>query len=52
LSKKRGPALYGYEEELPPASEIFAKGDAEDALAAAEEVFQLCERFVEVVLKA
>jgi len=52
LSKKRGPALYGYEEELTPASEIFEKGDAEDALAAAEEVFQLCERVVEVVLKA
>jgi len=37
LSKKRGPALYGYEEELIPA---------------AEEVFQLCGRVVEVVLQA
>ena len=52
LSKKRGPALYGYEEELTPASEIFEKGDAEVSLAAAEEVFRLCERVVEVVLKA
>jgi HEPN domain-containing protein len=51
LSKKRGPALYGYEEELIPASELFEQGDAEVALAAANEVFQLCERVVEVVLK-
>ena len=33
LSKKRGPALYGYEEELIPASELFEKGDAEVATA-------------------
>lgn len=51
LSKKRGPALYGYEEELIPASELFGQGDAEVALAAAEEVFQLCERVVAIVLK-
>ena len=52
LSKKRGPAMYGYEEALIPASELFEQGDAEVALAAADEVFRLCERVVEVVLKA
>ena len=44
--------MYGYEEALIPASELFEQGDAEVALAAADEVFRLCERVVEVVLKA
>ena len=35
LSKKRGPALYGYEAELKPASDIFSRKDAEEALASA-----------------
>ena len=52
LSKKRGPALYGYEEALIPASELFEQGDAEVALAAADEVFRLCERVVEFAMKA
>ena len=47
LSKKRGPAMYGYEAELRPASDIFSRGDAEEALAAMEEVFAACNRLIE-----
>jgi len=43
LSKKRGPAMYGYEAELRPASDIFDEEDAEDAISAAKEVFDSCE---------
>jgi hypothetical protein len=46
LSKKRGPALYGYEAELKPASAIFSRTDAEEALASAEEVFNACNTLV------
>lgn len=30
LSKKRGPAMYGYEAELRPASDIFSRKDAKE----------------------
>jgi len=46
LSKKRGPALYGYEAELKPASAIFNRKDAEEALASAEEVFNACDKLI------
>lgn len=46
LSKKRGPAMYGYETELRPASDIFSKNDAEEALKSAEEVFEACSRLI------
>jgi len=46
LTKKRGPAMYGYEAELKPASEIFTKKDAEDAFLSAEEVFKACEKLI------
>ena len=46
LSKKRGPALYGYEAELKPASEIFNIKDAKEALASAEEIFNACNKLI------
>ncbi len=46
LSKKRGPALYGYEAQLRPASDIFSRNDAEDALMSAEDVFDACDRLI------
>jgi len=51
LSKKRGPALYGYEKELKPASDIFDKNDAEDAISSAGEIFELCEKFIKQTFK-
>lgn len=47
LSKKRGPAMYGYEFELKPASAIFKKEDGEEALSSAEIVFQACEKLLD-----
>jgi len=46
LSKKRGPALYGYEAQLVPASDIFSKNDAEEALMSAEDVFGSCSYLI------
>ncbi len=46
LSKKRGPALYGYEAQLRPASDIFSRNDAEEALMSAEDVFDSCDRLI------
>ncbi|MBS7247535.1 MAG: HEPN domain-containing protein [Candidatus Jordarchaeales archaeon] len=47
LARKRGPAMYGYESELKPASEIFGKNDAEEAFNSAKETFALCKRLIE-----
>ncbi|MCK4399008.1 MAG: hypothetical protein KAV25_08460 [Methanophagales archaeon] len=38
--------MYGYEAELKPASDIFSRVDAEEALASAEEVFNACNRLI------
>ncbi len=46
LGKKEGPAMYGYESELKPASELFSSKDAEDALTAARETLTLCRRLI------
>jgi len=46
LSKKRGPALYGYETELKPASDIFSKEDAEEALASGEKIYDSCNKLI------
>ncbi|HLB70460.1 MAG: HEPN domain-containing protein [Candidatus Methanoperedens sp.] len=46
LSKKRGPALYGYEARLTPASDIFSKNDADEALMSAEKIFDACTRLI------
>jgi HEPN domain-containing protein len=47
ITPKRGPALYGFERELKPPSEIFSRGDGEDAQRDAEEVYRKCNRFIE-----
>lgn len=46
LSEKRGPAMYGYESELKPATEIFDTEDAKDALESADKVFKACEKII------
>ncbi len=51
LSNKRGPALYGYESELKPASDIFNIKDAKEALASAEEVFNACNKLINEIFK-
>jgi HEPN domain-containing protein len=51
LSKKRGPALYGYEAQLVPASDIFSKNDAEEALMSAEELFGSCSNLIKEIFE-
>lgn len=46
LSKKRGPAIYGYEASLRPASDIFSRDDAEEALKSAEDVYDSCYKLI------
>lgn len=46
LGKKRGPAIYGYESELKPASEIFGRGDAEKAINSAKLVYSNCKKVI------
>ena len=47
LSKKRGPAIYGYEAQLRPASEIFSREDANDALVSADNIYITCLKLIE-----
>nr|MDO8098530.1 HEPN domain-containing protein [Candidatus Njordarchaeota archaeon] len=47
LSKKRGPAMYGYESEMKPASNIFDEEDANSAISSAKEVFEACKKLIE-----
>ncbi len=51
LAKKRGPALYGYEAQLKPASDIFSKNDAEEALMSADKVFDACSRLISEIFE-
>ncbi|MEM2924750.1 MAG: HEPN domain-containing protein [Methanocellales archaeon] len=51
LSKKRGLAMYGYEVEFKPASKIFDRGDGENAIACAREVFESCEKLIKMIFK-
>ena len=46
LAKERGPAMYGYEAELIPASQLFTREDAEERVAAAGQVLVACERLI------
>jgi HEPN domain-containing protein len=46
LSLKRGPAMYGYEEELTPASELFVRGDAEEGVRMAMETLEEARRVI------
>jgi len=47
LARKRGPAFYGDERTLTPASQLFTKEEGLIALRDAEEVFKLCKRLIE-----
>ena len=38
--------MYGYEAELKLSSDIFSREDAEEALRAAEEMFEACSRLI------
>jgi hypothetical protein len=51
LSKKRGPALYGYEAQLRPASDIFSRNDAEEALMYADDVYNSCNRLISEIFE-
>ena len=46
MGRKRRPAMYGYEAELKLSSDIFSREDGEEALRAAEEVFEACSRLI------
>ncbi len=46
LSLRRGPAMYGSEEEYKPASEIFTEKEAGEALNMAKETFQAANKLV------
>jgi HEPN domain-containing protein len=47
ITPKRGPAMYGLEREMKPASELFSKEDGEKALDDAVFVFNNCKRVFE-----
>jgi HEPN domain-containing protein len=47
LSKKRGPAIYGYEAQQKPTSDIFSREDANEALVCAEDIYSSCFRLIE-----
>jgi len=47
LSKKRGPAIYGYEAQQKPASEIFSKDDAKEALMYADDIHSSCFKLID-----
>lgn len=46
LTRKRGPAIYGYERELKPPSIVFSKEDAKKALGDAKYTLKSCERIL------
>jgi len=46
LAALRGPAMYGSEEELKPASELFSEDDARRAYVDAEKVLHLCTAII------
>jgi len=46
LARKRGPAFYGIERTVMPASKLFDKDEGSRALRNAEEVFKLCVRLI------
>jgi HEPN domain-containing protein len=46
LARKRGPAFYGDERTLTPASRLFTKEDSLRALTDAKEIFKICKRLI------
>lgn len=47
LAEKRGPATYGDEATSTPPSELFDRGDAEEAVSWAREVLKLAQRLLD-----
>ena len=46
LARKRGPAFYGIERSVTPASKIFGREEGLRALMEAEEILKLCRRLI------
>jgi len=46
LARKRGPAFYGFERSVTPASKIFGRDEGLSALRGAEEIMKLCLRLI------
>ena len=46
LARKRGPAFYGIERSVTPASKIFGRDEGLRALRGAEEILKLCRRLI------
>ncbi|TRZ92079.1 MAG: HEPN domain-containing protein [Methanosarcinales archaeon] len=46
LARKRGPAFYGIERSVTPASKIFGRDEGLRALREAEEILKLCRRLI------
>ncbi len=46
LARKRGPAFYGIERSVTPASKIFGRDEGLRALRGAEEIMKLCSRLI------
>ena len=51
LARKRGPAFYGIERSVTPASKIFGRDEGLRALKGAEEIMKLCKRLIKAVPK-
>lgn len=49
LARKRGPAFYGIERTVMPASRLFDRNEGLKALEDAGEVFKLCEKLIKIV---
>ncbi len=47
LARKRGPAFYGIERSVTPASKVFGRDEGLKALRGAEEILKLCKRLIE-----
>lgn len=46
LARKRGPAFYGIERSVMPASKLFDRDEGMKALKNADEVFKLCVKLI------
>jgi len=46
ITPKRGPAMYGFEKEMKPASAMFSLEDGTKSTAEAKFVFATCEKFL------
>lgn len=47
ITPKRGPAMYGFEKEMKPASAIFSQEDGMKAVEDARFVLETCKKFLQ-----